>query len=59
MLRCQDPLEDHGFCEFHLQAYLRGEIHPNGVISERLDDQERRREINFHGIRFPTLPYPG
>jgi hypothetical protein len=59
VLRCQDPVSDHGFCEFHLEAYLRGELSARGEISERLSDQERRREINFHGIRFRDTPYPG
>jgi hypothetical protein len=57
--RCQDPVSDHGFCEFHLDAFLRGEILANGEISERLSDQERRRAINYHGIRFQEEPYPG
>ena len=35
------------------QALLRGEINELGIINERLSDQERRREINFHGIE-PT-----
>ncbi|MCZ6778348.1 MAG: hypothetical protein V3U86_13325 [Acidobacteriota bacterium] len=59
VLRCQDPVEDHGFCEFHLEAFLRNEIAESGVISDRLSDQERRREINYHGIVFPDIPYPG
>lgn len=59
VLCCQEPVEDHGFCEFHLEAFLRGEILASGEISERLNDQERRREINFHGIVFPPEPYPG
>jgi hypothetical protein len=28
-----------------------GEINERGVLNERLSDQERRREINFHGIK--------
>lgn len=59
VLRCQDPVADHGLCEFHLEAFLRGEISAAGWISERLDDQERRREINYHGIVFPEERYPG
>ncbi len=58
-MRCQDPLVDHGFCEFHLQAFLRGEIDARGWIAERLDDQERRRAINYHAIAFPEERYPG
>lgn len=59
VLRCQDPIEDHGFCEFHLKAFLRNEITESGVISDHLSDQNRRREINYHGIVFPDFPYPG
>lgn len=47
---CQDPVYLEGFCKFHHEALLRGEINELGVISERLSDQGRRREINYHGI---------
>lgn len=48
---CQDPPYLEGFCRFHHTALQRGEINELGVINERLADQDRRREINFHGIR--------
>jgi hypothetical protein len=48
---CQDPSYLEGFCRFHHTALQRGEINELGVINERLADQVRRREINFHGIR--------
>ncbi len=48
---CQDAVYLEGFCKFHYQAFQRGEINELGVINELLSDQERRREINFHGIR--------
>jgi hypothetical protein len=51
--RCQDAPYFMGFCEFHYKAYERGEINQLGHISDKLDDQIRRREINFHGLRIP------
>jgi hypothetical protein len=51
--RCQDPAYLAGFCDFHFEAFERGEIDELGRISDRLDDQRRRREINFHGVRLP------
>jgi hypothetical protein len=42
-----------GFCEFHHGVYELGEINQLGHISDKLDDQTRRREINFHGIEIP------
>ncbi len=56
-LFCQDPVYLEGFCRFHYQALARGEINERGVINELLSDQNRRREINFHGIRVPTETY--
>ncbi len=47
---CRDPRYLEGFCRFHHRALQRGEINENGVISERLSDQTRRRQINYHGI---------
>jgi hypothetical protein len=47
---CQDDEYFEGFCKFHFRALQRGEINENGVINELLSDQERRREINYHGI---------
>jgi hypothetical protein len=49
-LFCQDPVYLEGFCKFHYKALEAGEINDNGVINERVSDQSRRREINFHGI---------
>ena len=56
-LFCQDPVYLEGFCQFHFRALQAGEINENGVINERLSDQDRRREINFHGIEFATETY--
>ena len=47
---CQDPAYLEGFCSFHYEALTRGEINELGIINEKLSDQHRRREINFHGI---------
>jgi len=47
---CQDAPYLEGFCKFHYDALQHGEINELGVLNERLSDQERRREINFHGI---------
>lgn len=52
---CQDLPYLEGFCRFHHDALLAGEINERGVINELLSDQERRREINFHGLR-PAVP---
>jgi hypothetical protein len=54
---CQDPAYLEGFCKFHYKALQHGEMNHNGVLSERLSDQDRRREINFHGIQLPTETY--
>ena len=54
--RCADPAVRLGFCPFHYDCYRRGEIDIRGIISERLNDQERRRAINFHGVRSGTPP---
>jgi hypothetical protein len=51
--RCQDPVYFMGFCEFHHGCCERGEIDQLGHISDKLDDQARRREINFHGLEIP------
>jgi hypothetical protein len=51
VVRCGEPAFREGFCRFHFECYARGEITERGLISERLDDQERRRAINFHAIR--------
>lgn len=55
--RCPDPVHREGFCRFHFQASLQGEVLPNGQLSERLSDQHRRREINYHGVP-PGLASP-
>ena len=47
---CQDPVYLEEFCKFHHEALLCGEINELGIINEKLSDQQRRREINFHGI---------
>lgn len=51
--RCQDPVYFMGFCEFHYRCFERGEINHLGHISDKLDDQVRRRDINFHGLSLP------
>lgn len=51
--RCREAVYFHDFCEFHFEAYLRGEIDARGHISEELSDQRRRREINYYGIDLP------
>lgn len=54
---CQDPAYLEGFCKFHYEAFQNGEINALGVINESLDDQKRRREINYHGITMPGGDY--
>jgi hypothetical protein len=54
---CQDPPYLEGFCRFHYAALAAGEINEHGVITERLSDQERRRQINFHGLPAETSTY--
>lgn len=54
---CQDETYLEGFCRFHYRALQNGEINENGVLNERLSDQNRRREINYHGIRVPSGVY--
>jgi hypothetical protein len=54
---CQDSVYLEGFCRFHHEALLHGEINEQGVINEKLSDQDRRREINYHGIRLDDEPY--
>lgn len=50
VLGCPDVAYREGFCRFHFDAFLRGEVLPNGQINERLTDQHRRRDLNYHGI---------
>lgn len=54
---CQDPPYLEGFCRFHYAALQNDEINEYGVINERLSDQVRRREINFHGQRLSDSVY--
>lgn len=54
---CEEPVYLEGFCKFHFRAFRAGEINELGVINERLSDQRRRREINYHGIRLPEDTY--
>ena len=56
-LFCQDPVYLEGFCKFHHRALQDGEINANGVINERVSDQRRRREINYHGIEIDSMDY--
>jgi len=56
-LFCQDPVYLEGFCEFHFRALQKGELNELGVINERVTDQDRRREINYHGIEIPSVTY--
>jgi hypothetical protein len=58
-LHCESPVYHFGFCRFHFECYMRGEVLANGQINERLTDQVRRRAINFHGIRLPASVYVG
>lgn len=51
IIRCGEPAYAEGFCRFHYECYLRGELLPNGQINEMLSDQDRRRRINFHGLK--------
>ena len=52
--RCADPTNRLGFCRFHFEGHRTGEIDIRGVISERVTDQKRRRQINFHGLPPPS-----
>ena len=56
-LFCQDPVYLEGYCRFHFRALQKGEMNERGVLNERLTDQDRRREINFHGIRQSEADY--
>ena len=56
-LFCQEPAYLEGFCKFHYRALQQGEINEHGVINERISDQARRREINYHGIQLPEAGY--
>jgi hypothetical protein len=54
---CRETAYLEGFCKFHYRALQAGDINENGVINERISDQHRRREINFHGIDVGTEAY--
>lgn len=54
---CRDAVYLEGFCRFHHAAFQRGELNEYGVINEKLSDQIRRREINFHGIPLEETTY--
>ena len=47
---CGEAAYLEGFCKFHHRALQDGEINENGVINEKVSDQQRRRKINYHGI---------
>ena len=53
-LRCQDEPYQSGFCRFHHRCLVQGEISPLGRITDVVQDQERRRAINHHGLRLPS-----
>ena len=55
---CADEALRLGLCHFHFDCYRRGEIDIRGVISERVTDQKRRRQINFHGLAAPDAKHP-
>jgi len=55
---CLDRPYILGFCEFHFDCYERGEIDLEGRIADGLDDQARRRAINFHGLKLAEAIKP-
>ncbi len=54
---CQHDVYLEGFCKFHYQALESGELNENGVINEKVSDQVRRREINYHGVQSQPPSY--
>ena len=56
-LFCQDRVYLEGFCKFHYRALQAGEINEHGVINEKVSDQVRRRDINYHGIKADEAVY--
>ncbi len=54
---CGDAAYLEGFCKFHHRALQDGEINENGVINELISNQDRRREINYYGIRLERETY--
>lgn len=55
--RCAHEACLNGFCEFHLDCFLKKELDENGIIVEWVTDQNRRREINFYGVEIPEKIY--
>lgn len=53
---CVQPAYGLGFCRFHYECFRQGEITERGLIAENLDDQERRREINYYGLASGSEP---
>jgi len=54
--RCGEEAYREGFCRFHFECFRNGEITERGLISERLSDQNRRREINYHALGSSSGP---
>ena len=54
---CRDDAYLEGFCKFHYRALQSGEINENGVINEKISDQVRRRDINYHGLPLERRGY--
>lgn len=52
---CSEPPYDMGFCRFHRACIDKGEIDEDGVLSDSVMDQRRRREINYFGMT--SLPH--
>ena len=50
---CTDPTHLEGFCRFHHDCLLRGEISRLGRILDGVREGARRREINSHGMPAP------
>jgi len=53
---CPDEPYRDGFCRTHFEAFVQGEVLPNGQLNERLTDQHRRRALNYHGIPLESTP---
>jgi hypothetical protein len=51
---CKEAPYLSGFCRFHYDCLVRGEISPLGRILDVVKEQRRRREINWHGVELPT-----
>jgi hypothetical protein len=48
--RCNHEEYLNGLCEFHYGCFTDYDLDEHGVISDKVVDQARRREINFYGI---------